>query len=130
MPFSRLFHPLLRPVICRAVMLAILSGGLRAADTVDTVNVFTGTSNSRWMLFPGATLPFGLVKLSPDNQTNVWNGGYEYTVGSISVFSHLHAFCLSGVSLMPVTGPIECNPGLFRVFPGAPCSVALSVRER
>jgi len=33
------------------------------------------------MLFPGATLPFGLVKLSPDNQSNVWNGGYEYTVG-------------------------------------------------
>ena len=89
-------------------------------DPIDAVNVFTGTSNSRWMLFPGATLPFGLVKLSPDNQTNVWNGGYEYTVGSISGFSHLHAFCLSGVSLMPVTGPIEYNPGLFRVFPGAP----------
>ena len=27
------------------------------------VNVFTGTSNSRWMMFPGATLPFGMVKL-------------------------------------------------------------------
>ena len=91
-----------------------------APDPVGAVNVFTGTSNSRWMLFPGATLPFGLVKLSPDNQTNVWNGGYEYTVGSISGFSHLHAFCLSGVSLMPMTGPIEYNPGLFRVFPGAP----------
>jgi hypothetical protein len=51
-----------------------------APDPVGAVNVFTGTSNSRWMLFPGATLPFGLVKLSPDNQTNVWNGGYEYTV--------------------------------------------------
>ena len=48
----------------------------------DDVNVFMGTSNSRWMLFPGVTLPFGLVKFSPDNQGNVWNGGYEYTVGS------------------------------------------------
>lgn len=120
MPFSRLFHLLLRPAISRAALLAVLSRGLWAADPVDTVNVFTGTSNSRWMLFPGATLPFGLVKLSPDNQTNVWNGGYEYTVNSISGFSHLHAFCLSGVSLMPVTGPIEYNPGLFRVFPSAP----------
>ena len=46
----------------------------------DYVNVFTGTSNSRWMLFPGPTLPFGMVKLSPDNQNNVWNGGYEYTL--------------------------------------------------
>ncbi len=92
----------------------------RAAVATDAVNVFTGTSNSRWMLFPGATRPFGLVKLSPDNQSNVWNGGYEYTVGSISGFSHLHAYVLSGVSLMPVTGPMEYNPGLFRVFPGAP----------
>lgn len=90
------------------------------AAPVDAVNVFTGTSNSRWMLMPGATLPNGLVKLAPDNQGNVWNGGYEYTVGSISGFSHLHAMGLSGLSLMPVTGPMEYNPGLFRIFPGAP----------
>jgi predicted alpha-1,2-mannosidase len=110
----KLFHASLLTLIVAA------AARLLAAEPVDEVNVFTGTSNSRWMLFPGATLPFGLVKLSPDNQTNVWNGGYEYTVNSISGFSHLHAFCLSGVSLMPVTGPIEYNPGLYRVFPGAP----------
>ncbi|HUJ43795.1 MAG TPA: GH92 family glycosyl hydrolase [Opitutaceae bacterium] len=98
----------------------IVATAAAAAAPVDAVNVFTGTSNSRWMLFPGATLPFGLVKLSPDNQGNVWNGGYEYTVGSVSGFSHLHAFSLSGLSVMPVTGPIEYNPGMFRVFPGSP----------
>jgi predicted alpha-1,2-mannosidase len=79
----------------------------------DDVNVFMGTSNSRWMLFPGVTLPFGLVKFSPDNQGNVWNGGYEYTVGSISGFSHLHAMSLSGVSLMPLVGSVEG-----KLFPG------------
>ena len=31
------------------------------SDAIDQVDVFTGTSNSRWMLFPGATRPFGLV---------------------------------------------------------------------
>jgi predicted alpha-1,2-mannosidase len=87
---------------------------------MESVNVFTGTSNSRWMMFPGATVPFGLVKLSPDNQASVWNGGYEWTVGSISGFSHLHAFGMSGLSLMPITGPVEYNPDLFRVFPGSP----------
>jgi predicted alpha-1,2-mannosidase len=87
---------------------------------VDYVNVFTGTSNSRWMLFPGATLPFGMVKLSPDNQNNVWNGGYEYTVSSISGFSHLHAMSLSGVSLMPVTGKLDLYPDFVKVFPGEP----------
>jgi predicted alpha-1,2-mannosidase len=110
---------LLQILLLASVALSV-SAAAPAAAPVDAVNVFTGTSNSRWMLFPGATRPFGLAKLSPDNQTNVWNGGYEYTVGSISGFSHLHAYVLSGVSLMPVTGPIEYNPGLFRVFPGAP----------
>ncbi|MDQ6845628.1 MAG: hypothetical protein M3Z92_14990 [Bacteroidota bacterium] len=85
---------------------------------VDYVNVFTGTSNSRWMMFPGATMPFGLVKLSPDNQDNVWNGGYEYTIGSISGFTHLHAMSLSGLSVMPVTGNSFANEGWLKAYPG------------
>ncbi len=87
---------------------------------VDYVNVFTGTSNSRWMLFPGATTPFGMVKLSPDNQENVWNGGYEYTINSISGFSHLHAMSLGGVSVMPVVGNLQLYPGQYKTFPGKP----------
>ena len=86
---------------------------------IDYVNVFTGTSNSRWMLFPGPTLPFGMVKLSPDNQDNVWNGGYEYTVGSISGFSHLHAMSLSGLSIMPSVGKVELYPGQAKTFTGS-----------
>lgn len=99
-----------------------LIAGLLACATMETnaaslptddVDVFMGTSNSRWMLFPGATLPFGLVKFSPDNQGNVWNGGYESTISSISGFSHLHAMSLSGVSLMPLVGPLDG-----KLFPG------------
>lgn len=78
---------------------------------VDYVNVFTGTSNSRWMLFPGPTMPFGMVKLSPDNQTNVWNGGYEYTINSISGFSNIHSWSMAGLSIMPTTGEIRTFPG-------------------
>jgi len=85
---------------------------------VDRVNVFTGTSNSRWMLFPGACLPHGMVQLSPDNQQNVWNGGYEYTLGSISGFSHIHEFGLGGVSIMPVVGELEPYPGQPKAFVG------------
>ncbi len=77
----------------------------------DYVNVFTGTSNSRWMLFPGPSMPFGMVKLSPDNQSNVWNGGYEYTISSISGFSHIHSWSMSGLSIMPTTGSIKTFPG-------------------
>ena len=91
----------------------------RRVAPADYVSVFTGTSNSRWALFPGATLPFGMVKLSPDNQSRIWTGGYEYTVNSISGFSHLHAMGLSGLSVMPATGPLQ-QFGQTKVFPGEP----------
>lgn len=77
----------------------------------DYVNVFTGTSNSRWMIFPGPAMPFGMVKLSPDNQGNVWNGGYEYTIASIAGFSHIHSWSMGGLSIMPVTGGLKTFPG-------------------
>ena len=85
---------------------------------VDNVDVFTGTSNSRWMQFPGATMPMGLVKMSPDNQANVWNGGYEYTIASVAGFSFLHTIGLSSVSVMPVTGSLEEYPGHPKLFAG------------
>lgn len=84
----------------------------------DYVNVFSGTSNSRWMLFPGPTMPFGMVKLSPDNQGNVWNGGYEYSISSISGFSHLHGMSLSGVSYMPFVGDLFFGEEYPKLFPG------------
>ncbi|MEN8191626.1 MAG: hypothetical protein ABFS12_02340, partial [Bacteroidota bacterium] len=34
---------------------------------VDYVDPFLGTSSSRWMLYPGPSMPFGMIKLSPDN---------------------------------------------------------------
>ena len=90
-----------------------------ATAPVDRVHVFAGTSNSRWQLYPGAAVPFGMVKLSPDNQGNVWNGGYEYTVASIAGFSHLHAMGLSGLSLMPVVGKLQVDPTSSPFHPGS-----------
>lgn len=88
------------------------------SSPADLVNVFTGTSNSRWMLFPGATVPMGLVKLSPDNQGNVWDGGYEYTVASIAGFSFLHSMGLGSMTVMPLVGPLENEPGQPKLFAG------------
>ncbi|ASV29703.1 GH92 family glycosyl hydrolase [Maribacter cobaltidurans] len=92
--------------------------GLGQKSPNDYVNVFTGTSNSRWMLFPGPTMPFGMVKLSPDNQANVWNGGYEYAISSISGFSHVHGMSLSGVSFMPFVGDLFFGEEYPKLFPG------------
>jgi predicted alpha-1,2-mannosidase len=90
------------------------------AQSVDLVNVFTGTSNSRWMQFPGATLPMGMVKMSPDNQGNVWDAGYEYTIASIAGFSFLHILGLATFTVMPLAGPIENYPGQPKLFAGPP----------
>jgi putative alpha-1,2-mannosidase len=51
-----------------------------ARQAVDYVNPFIGTTNPglRWMLFPGASMPFGMVKLSPDNRGRVRRAGYDY----------------------------------------------------
>ncbi|MFD2871250.1 GH92 family glycosyl hydrolase [Mucilaginibacter ximonensis] len=78
---------------------------------IDYVNPFIGTSNSRWMLFPGATAPNGMVKLSPDNQGDVWQGGYEYSVGSIHGFTHLHGWTMAGLLTMPTNGDLALKPG-------------------
>ena len=101
-----------------SLLLPVLVQAQTPPQPVDAVNVFTGTSNSRWMLFPGACLPKGMVQLSPDNQQNVWNGGYEYTIGSISGFSHIHEMALGGVSIMPVVGKLDLYPGQAKTFGG------------
>jgi Putative alpha-1,2-mannosidase len=81
-------------------------------EPVDYVNPFIGTSNSRWMLFPGVTRPNGMVKLSPDNQRGVWQGGYEYSIGSIHGFSHLHGWTMAGLLTMPANGDLTLSAGL------------------
>jgi predicted alpha-1,2-mannosidase len=68
--------------------------------------------------FPGATLPFGAVQLSPDTFNNGWDwcSGYHISDTSIMGFSHTH---LSGTGcgdlldflVMPGTGPAKIVPG-------------------
>ncbi|MCP4310961.1 MAG: glycoside hydrolase family 92 protein, partial [Bacteroidetes bacterium] len=80
-------------------------------QVVDYADPLMGTSESRWMLTPGVTLPFGMVQLSPDNQAQNWKAGYEYTIGSIFGFSHIHAWTMSGLSVMPAKGILQ--PGIY-----------------
>ena len=67
------------------------------------VNLFTGTSNSRWMLGPYAGVPYGMVQLGPDNQESGWMAGYEYSISNVTGFSHLHAWTMAGLMVMPAT---------------------------
>ncbi|MDR0969981.1 MAG: GH92 family glycosyl hydrolase [Lentimicrobiaceae bacterium] len=67
--------------------------------------------------FPGATMPFGMVQLSPDTRKDSWDGcsGYHESDATIIGFSHTH---LSGtgvgdygdVRLMPTIGKVQLIP--------------------
>ena len=72
--------------------------------------------------FPGATVPFGMIQLSPDTampdvrHAYKWAAGYQYADGSIMGFSHTH-FSGSGhsdlgdVLVMPISGEVKLDPG-------------------
>ena len=104
-------------------LLFILNGfipALRAQtkSSVDYVNPFLGT-DFFGHTFPGASLPFAMVHVSPDTGTEGWThcAGYIWQASSIMGFSHTH---WSGVGmvdggdilLMPVTGnKLQVTPG-------------------
>lgn len=79
-----------------------------AADYVDTK---LGSAHSRWMIAPGPWMPFGMVKLSPDNQNSGWMGGYDPTFESVGTFSHIHEWTMAGLGTMPTAGPLKIKVG-------------------
>src|SRR6185437_1002214 len=69
------------------------------ASVSQFVDVFVGTGG-HGHTFPGATVPWGMVQLSPDTHTHGWDAcsGYHEGDGSIMGFSHTH---LSGTGGLP-----------------------------
>lgn len=86
-------------------------------EPVDRVDPFIGTG-AHGHTYPGPSLPFGMVQLSPDTRLTGWDGcsGYHYSDSVIYGFSHTH---LSGtgipdyadILLMPMTDPVRLNNG-------------------
>jgi predicted alpha-1,2-mannosidase len=89
----------------------VLLATAQQKEPVDYADPLLGTSESRWMLNPGATMPFGMVQLSPDNQGGVWKSGYEYTLNNIGGFSHIHSWTMAGLSVMPTVGALNTRRG-------------------
>lgn len=84
--------------------------------TIDYVNQFAGSSGSRWLIGPGPWMPFGMVKIMPDNEEFHWKAGYEYNIENIAGFSHVHEWTMTGLLMMPTTGKLQLQPGTER-FP-------------
>lgn len=87
---------------------------------VSYVDPFIGTGG-HGHTFPGATVPFGMVQLSPDNGRSGWDwvSGYHYSDSLIAGFSHMH---LSGtgigdwldISVMPLERPLDDTATRYR----------------
>ncbi|MDF1559231.1 MAG: GH92 family glycosyl hydrolase [Bacteroidales bacterium] len=91
-------------MIKRILLLAALPALLAVAcsspslnDLTIYVDPFIGTA-AHGHTFPGATTPFGMVQLSPDNGTSGWDwcSGYHWSDTVIAGFSHTH---LSGTGI-------------------------------
>lgn len=101
---------------------------LTQSQYIHYVKPLTGTQKMGHT-YPGATVPFGMVQLSPDTDTLAYEkdgkyqkevyqycAGYQYDDKTIVGFSHTH-FSGTGHSdlgdflVMPTTGPLQLNPG-------------------
>ncbi len=105
-----------------AVGLSLFSAGAAAANGhAAEVDPRIGTGGAGHT-FPGATVPFGMIQLSPDTampdfkHAYAWAAGYQYGDPTIMGFSHTH-FSGSGhsdlgdVLVMPIAGEAKLDPG-------------------
>jgi len=102
------------------IILAGMMGGCSGSsgeNLTALVDPFIGTGG-HGHTYPGASLPFGMVQVSPDTRLEGWDGcsGYHYSDEHVYGFSHTH---LSGtgiadycdILLMPTVGEVRYHNG-------------------
>lgn len=111
-----------------AFAFSILSAVAFGQSKLNYVNPLIGTSKMGHT-YPGATVPFGMVQLSPETDTLPYSidgqynpkvyeycAGYQFRDSTIVGFSHTHFSGtghsdLGDVLIMPTHGDIQLNPG-------------------
>jgi putative alpha-1,2-mannosidase len=97
------------------------SSAMAQTSPVGSVDPFIGTG-PEGHTYPGASVPFGMVQLSPDTQIRPfkqsykWAAGYRYEDTTILGFSHTHFSGaghsdLGDVLLQPISGDVKLEPG-------------------
>lgn len=93
-----------------------------ASSVTEFVDPLIGT-DAHGHTYPGVTLPFGLVQLSPDNGKSGWDwcSGYHYSCDTLVGFSHLHLSgtgCadLGDILFMPRSGLAQPSERTFATF--------------
>ncbi len=82
------------------------------ADYVSKVDPYIESARGRYFFFVTGSQPFGMISAAPlTRNKNQYGGGYNYNSTEILGFPQIHCWMLSGVSLMPVTGPVAVEKG-------------------
>jgi len=102
---SYYFYPMItnnrNPIVHILIYLTLIIWNFHSIAQTDSliqyVNPFVGTGG-HGHTYPGATMPFGMMQLSPDTRLEGWDGcsGYHYSDNYIYGFSHTH---LSGTGV-------------------------------
>ncbi len=110
----------MKRIVCIFICSCLASLAFAQKDYTKLVNPFIGTGG-HGHTYPGATMPFGMMQLSPDTRMADWDGssGYHYSDSLIYGFSHTH---LSGtgipdycdVLMMPFTGDVKWQKEEYR----------------
>lgn len=110
-----------RAAAALAVAVATALAAPAFAGGFEDVDPFIGTGGEGHT-YPGATVPWGMVQLSPDTEIRhfresfPWAAGYRFGDPTILGFSHTH-FSGTGHSdlgdflLAPTVGPVQLTPG-------------------
>ena len=116
-----LFFSLLFLSSCQQIQQENTTNSTEKIRPVDLVEPLVDAANSRWFFFNSATRPFGMVNLSPDMVINgAWNSGYRYKQDTIRCFSHVHAWQLSAIPVLPTTGEFKGHLGQVPMVPNIP----------
>jgi predicted alpha-1,2-mannosidase len=98
------------------LLAAACGGGEDETSITSYVDPFLGTG-AHGHVYPGATVPFGMVQLSPDNGRSGWDwvSGYHYSDSVIVGFSHTHLSGtgigdLADILVMPLSQPVDIAP--------------------
>ncbi len=108
-----------KSILAVVLIAAKLLSSAQVNDPAKFVNPFIGT-DFHGHTYPGSTVPFGMVQLSPDTRLSGWDGcsGYHYSDSVIYGFTHTHlsgtgCLDLGDILIMPTVGKPEVDNKLY-----------------